>query len=125
VFTLTGHRPEMMHRVRLAAQRDGRLTALGHDEPAGRRGGALDRASGDGRSIAACGAEPPDPAFDHQSGHQDRRSGPRPGELPGLLAFETAMDELAYALDLDPVELRLINDTDIDPELGVPRTAGA
>ena len=43
-----------------------------------------------------------------------------PGELPGLLAFETAMDELAYALDIDPVDLRLINDTDIDTELGVP-----
>ncbi|WP_376706298.1 xanthine dehydrogenase family protein molybdopterin-binding subunit (plasmid) [Mesorhizobium sp. ISC25] len=43
-----------------------------------------------------------------------------PGELPGLLAFETAMDELAYALDIDPVELRLKNDTAIDPELGVP-----
>ncbi|ANT52979.1 xanthine dehydrogenase family protein molybdopterin-binding subunit [Mesorhizobium amorphae] len=43
-----------------------------------------------------------------------------PGELPGLLAFETAMDELAYAVDIDPVELRLKNDTAIDPELGVP-----
>src|SRR5205814_2020248 len=43
-----------------------------------------------------------------------------PGEMPGLLAVETAVDELAYALEIDPVALRLKNDTQVDPELGVP-----
>jgi xanthine dehydrogenase YagR molybdenum-binding subunit len=43
-----------------------------------------------------------------------------PGEAPGLLAFESAMDELAYALDMDPIELRVLNEPDVHPERGVP-----
>ena len=39
-----------------------------------------------------------------------------PGDAIGLLALECAMDELADALALDPVELRLRNDTQTDPE---------
>jgi xanthine dehydrogenase YagR molybdenum-binding subunit len=42
-----------------------------------------------------------------------------PGELPGLLAVESAMDKLAHELKLDPVALRLLNDTRVDPERGV------
>jgi xanthine dehydrogenase YagR molybdenum-binding subunit len=38
-----------------------------------------------------------------------------PGETPGLFALETAMDELAYELKMDPIELRKINHTSIDP----------
>src|SRR5260370_7958063 len=43
-----------------------------------------------------------------------------PGDAIGLLALECAMDELADALGLDPVELRLRNDTEIDPERDRP-----
>lgn len=43
-----------------------------------------------------------------------------PGETPGTFALESAMDELAYALNLDPVELRLRNDPDKDPTRGTP-----
>lgn len=43
-----------------------------------------------------------------------------PGEAPGLLAFESAMDELAAALAVDPVELRLRNKPELDPELQIP-----
>ncbi len=41
-----------------------------------------------------------------------------PGEAPGLFAIESAMDELAYALRIDPIELRLRNHADVDPETG-------
>ena len=41
-----------------------------------------------------------------------------PGEAPGLFALEVAMDELAYAAGVDPVELRLRNDTDHDQASG-------
>ncbi|MFC6618954.1 molybdopterin cofactor-binding domain-containing protein [Deinococcus radiophilus] len=44
-----------------------------------------------------------------------------PGEAVGLLALECAMDELAEKLDLDPIELRVINDISYDPAKG--RTA--
>ncbi len=41
-----------------------------------------------------------------------------PGETPGLYALESAMDELAVALDIDPVELRIRNEPPVDPETG-------
>ena len=43
-----------------------------------------------------------------------------PGDAIGILALECAMDELAETLGLDPVELRLRNDTEIDPERHIP-----
>ncbi len=43
-----------------------------------------------------------------------------PGESAGMFALESAMDELAYALGLDPLELRLRNHADVDPERGQP-----
>jgi xanthine dehydrogenase YagR molybdenum-binding subunit len=43
-----------------------------------------------------------------------------PGDAIGLLALECGMDELAEALAIDPVELRLRNDTQVDPETNKP-----
>ena len=43
-----------------------------------------------------------------------------PPETPYLFALESAMDELAYALNMDPVELRRINDTKNEPIKGLP-----
>src|SRR5438093_12270059 len=48
-----------------------------------------------------------------------------PHEAIGHFALESAMDELAYATGIDPVELRLLNDTDIDPDTGRPFSARA
>jgi xanthine dehydrogenase YagR molybdenum-binding subunit len=121
LFTLVGHRPAMQHHVRLAATRDGKLTALGHDvnlqtfaaEP------WIEQAATVARSLYAA----PNRLTRHFTTDLDIKTAEAvrgPGELPGLLAFETAMDELAYALEMDPLELRLKNDTAIDPELNVP-----
>ena len=43
-----------------------------------------------------------------------------PPEMPYLFAFESAIDELAVALDMDPVQLRILNDTDKEPIKGLP-----
>lgn len=43
-----------------------------------------------------------------------------PGEATGMFALESAMDELAYTLNIDPIELRLKNHADIDPHTGLP-----
>jgi xanthine dehydrogenase YagR molybdenum-binding subunit len=43
-----------------------------------------------------------------------------PGECPGMFALESAMDELAIALDLDPIELRVRNEPEVDPEKQIP-----
>ena len=39
-----------------------------------------------------------------------------PGEAPGMMVLEVAMDEMAEKLGLDPVEFRILNDTQVDPE---------
>src|SRR5205085_122130 len=43
-----------------------------------------------------------------------------PGETPGMFALESAMDELAHALKMDPIELRRVNEPAVDPESGQP-----
>ena len=43
-----------------------------------------------------------------------------PGEMPGMFAHEVAMDELAVACGVDPIELRERNEPDVDPETGKP-----
>jgi xanthine dehydrogenase YagR molybdenum-binding subunit len=121
MFTLNGHRPAMIHRVRLAATPHGNLTAIGHDvtmqsfanEP------FIEHAAVVARSLYAA----PNRLTRHAAINLDVKTGEfvrAPGEMPGLMAVETTMDELAHKLRIDPVELRLKNDTTIDPELGVP-----
>jgi xanthine dehydrogenase YagR molybdenum-binding subunit len=46
-----------------------------------------------------------------------------PAELPYLFALESAIDELAHALRMDPVELRRVNDTQVEPIKGLPYTS--
>jgi xanthine dehydrogenase YagR molybdenum-binding subunit len=48
-----------------------------------------------------------------------------PGAVSGMFALECAMDELAYALKIDPLELRLINYAETDPESGRPWSSKA
>src|SRR3989449_1900726 len=43
-----------------------------------------------------------------------------PGECPGMFALESALDELAIACGLDPIELRIRNEPEVDPETGNP-----
>src|SRR5262249_33771100 len=43
-----------------------------------------------------------------------------PGETPGMYALESAMDEMAIACGLDPIEFRIRNEPDVDPKPGLP-----
>ncbi|SFB56098.1 xanthine dehydrogenase YagR molybdenum-binding subunit [Rhizobium sp. NFR07] len=123
MFSLLGMRPWQRQRVRLGADTAGRLVAIGHEaliysnsrDPFLEQTGTVTRSlySGANRMTR------------HRATHLDLTNGEPvrgPGELPGLLAVESAMDELAEALNMDPVELRALNDTMMDPESGVPLT---
>ena len=118
---MTGHRPAMIHRVRLAATRDGRLTGIGHD--ANMQNSPDEEFIEQAATITRALYAAPHRLTRHRATNLDLAAGEPvrgPGEMPGLLAVETAMDELAHKLEIDPVKLRLLNDTDIDPELHVP-----
>jgi xanthine dehydrogenase YagR molybdenum-binding subunit len=121
VFDATVRRSNTRQRIRLGADRDGRLHAIGHEtltsnlpgedffEPAGIATHFL--YAGENRRIT------------HDIVRMDwllSASMRAPGEAAGMLALECAMDELAEALGMDPVTLRKINDPKCDPEKGIP-----
>ena len=121
LFHLTTHRTASVQRLRLGADRDGRLTAYGQDA-------LVQCARFDAYTEPVCGAArmlyaAPNRLTRHRLAKLDlpRSDSMRaPGDAIGLLALECAMDELADALGIDPVELRLRNDTEIDPERHKP-----
>ena len=112
----TTHRPATLQRVRIGAERDGTITAIAHESWSGDLpGGQLETAvmqtrllyAGSNRMTAMRLA-----TLDLPEGNAMRA----PGEAPGLMALEIAMDEMADKLGIDPVEFRIINDTQVDPE---------
>jgi xanthine dehydrogenase YagR molybdenum-binding subunit len=121
VFNTTTHRSASEQRVRLGADRDGKLTAYGQDAvvQSARFDTFTEPVSLAARSLYAA----PNRLTRHRRAGLDlpRSDSMRaPGDAIGLLALECAMDELAETLALDPIELRLRNDTQIEPELHKP-----
>ena len=117
MFTGVGHRPETVQRVRLGARRDGSLTALEHTATVPVAVGdenPEDVVSGarQGYAVANLVADV-DQVRLHVSPPGSMRA---PGEAQGNFALETALDELAVELGIDPVELRLRNDTATNPD---------
>lgn len=112
----TTHRPATIQRIRLGATKEGKITAIGHESWSGDlKGGGPEVAvqqtrllyAGANRMTAMRLAE-----LDLPEGNAMRA----PGEAPGLMALEMAMDEMAEKLGLDPIAFRLLNDTQVDPE---------
>ena len=121
VFHVTTHRSETVQRVRLGANADGTLVAIGHDTLSGNQAGqgTFEGASLQTRSLYA-GANR---QTRHRLAHLTvpiASSMRAPGEAVGLLALECAMDELAEKLGIDPIELRLRNEPAEDPERKIP-----
>jgi xanthine dehydrogenase YagR molybdenum-binding subunit len=117
MFHATTHRTASAQRVRLGADRDGRLTAYGQEAlvHCARFDIYTEPVSIAARMLYAA----PNRLTRHRRAKLDlpRADSMRaPGDAIGLLALECAMDELAEALELDPIELRLRNDTETDPE---------
>ena len=121
MYNVVGHRAETEQNVKLGATKEGQLTAIIHD----------------GISHTSMYDEFAEPftvathmmyACDNLQASQRlirlNRVTPTfmraPGEAPGIFAIESAMDELAYALKIDPIQLRLINHADTDPDKNLP-----
>jgi xanthine dehydrogenase YagR molybdenum-binding subunit len=123
-FTTTGHRPYTRQRIQLGATADGRLTAIRHDSHC--------HTSLVGEFLEACGESTPriyscpNVGITHRMvrvnvGTPNPMRGP--GSCPGMFALESAMDELAVRLGIDPLELRLRNVPARDEQKNLPWSA--
>jgi xanthine dehydrogenase YagR molybdenum-binding subunit len=116
MFNNTTHRPATIQRIRIGATREGRISAIAHeswsgDLPDGKPETAVQQTrllyAGPNRYTALRLA-----VLDLPEGNAMRA----PGEAPGMMALEIAMDEMAEKLKMDPVMFRIVNDTSVDPE---------
>jgi len=121
MFHAVGHRPRTQQRIRLGATREGKLVSLHHDYIYTRS--ILDAHHED------CGEATPFqysvPNLRVSFGRAKRNIGGGadmrgPGRVPGLYATESAMNELAHQLAIDPVQLRILNEPKIDEGQGLP-----
>ncbi len=122
MYSMVGHQPATVQTIALGAGKDGKLTGIRHDSvsPTPIFDSYIEYAGLVSRSLwAASGGI----ATNHKVVHVHRNTPTAmrsPHEALGHFALESAMDELAYAIGVDPVALRLRNDTQIDPHSGRP-----
>ncbi|MFE9690801.1 xanthine dehydrogenase family protein molybdopterin-binding subunit [Micromonospora sp. NPDC005806] len=121
LFGPIGYRTPTIQRVRLGADADGRITAVCHDAISqtstvhefAEQTAVYTRSMYAGRhrrtTHRLARLDVPTPFWMRA-----------PGECPGAYALESAMDELATACRVDPVELRVRNDLTVDPDRGLP-----
>lgn len=121
MFSVVGHRPPSIQRVQLGADGSGRLTAIAHDAVQ-----QTARSKGYAEQVAVCSRtmyDAPNRRTTHRVAALDvpvptiMRG---PGETTGMFALESAMDEMALACGLDPVEFRIRNEPAVHPESGLP-----
>jgi xanthine dehydrogenase YagR molybdenum-binding subunit len=121
MFFLAGYRTPTIQRMQLAADRTGRLQAIAIDvvEQTSRIKEFAEQTGVPTRMMYAA----PNRRTTHRLAALDvpvpswMRA---PGECPGMFGPEVALDELAESLGIDPVELRVRNDPEVDPETGKP-----
>ena len=125
MFTGAGHRTPTRQRIALVATKDGKLQAIRHVSDT--------CTSPVGEFVESCGARSTGVMYEspairvEETLHTINVATPTfmraPGECPGTYALECAMDELAYALRMDPVALRLANNATNHPIKNVPFSA--
>ena len=121
MFALAGYRTPTIQRLRLGAERDGTLTAIAHEvwEQSSRLVEFAEQTALATRMMYAA----PNRRTRHRLARLDVPSPTwmrAPGEAPGMFALECAIDELALELGVDPIELRIRNEPELDPETGLP-----
>ncbi|MFI0367802.1 xanthine dehydrogenase family protein molybdopterin-binding subunit [Actinomadura sp. 1N219] len=121
MYATTGYRTPTIQRFRLGADTDGRLNAILHEvveqtstvkefaEQTATPTRVMYQAPHRKTSHRLVALDVPTPSWMRA-----------PGETPGMYALESVMDELAVATGIDPIELRIRNDTDREPESGLP-----
>ena len=119
MFTLTGYRTPTIQRLRLGCDQHGMLTAIAHDVV--EQTSTVDEFAEQTAVVTRMLYASPNRRTTHRLARLDVPTPSwmrAPGECPGMYALESAMDELAIAAGIDPIELRIRNDPEIDPESG-------
>jgi xanthine dehydrogenase YagR molybdenum-binding subunit len=121
MFQNVGHRPRTQQRIRIGASSDGKLVSLMHDSL--NHTSILDDYSEGCSEATAYSYSTPNlratsALVRRNVGTPTSMRGP--GAVPGLFALESAMDELAIKLNMDPVKLRLLNEPEKDEGLNLP-----
>ena len=115
MFNNTTHRPATIQRIRIGATPDGKITAIAHQTWSGDLPDGGPETAADQTQLLYAGANRMTATrlavLDLPEGNAMRA----PGEAPGLMALEIAMDEMAEKLGIDPVKFRTLNDTQVDP----------
>lgn len=120
----TTHRSATIQRIRIGATREGKITAIAHDSASGDlANGKPENAATQTRSLYA---------GEHRMTANrvavmdlpEANAMRAPGEAPGMAALEIAMDEMAEKLGIDPVQFRILNDTQVVPD-NPPKPASA
>src|SRR6266403_4603270 len=114
---MVGHQPATIQTITLAADRGGKLTGIDHQSisPSSIFDNYIEYAANASRSLwGASGGISTGHKILHVN-HNTPTPMRSPHEALGHFALESAMDELAYALEIDPVAVRLLNDTSVDP----------
>ena len=122
MYSMVGHQPATIQTIRLAADRRGKLTGIRHESisPTPMFDNYIEYAAMASRHLWAASTGI---ATNHKVVHVSRNTPTAmrsPHEALGHFALECAMDELAYAAGIDPVQLRLLNDSENDPLSGRP-----
>jgi xanthine dehydrogenase YagR molybdenum-binding subunit len=121
MFTTVGHRPFTQQRIRIGATQDGRLVSLRHDvlTPSSKIDDYAENCTEPTPVLYSC---PNVTSQQHLVNLNIGTPTPMrgPGTTPGLYALESAMDELAIKLNLDPLELRLHNYAETDESTSKP-----
>ena len=126
MYTGHGYRPYTIQRIALGADRSGKLSAMIHEavHNTSTFEDFSDDTTGFTRQVYAC----PNILAPLRITSTDLNTPTwmrAPGAVSGMFALECAMDELAYALKIDPLELRLINYAEVDPTNGKPFSSKA
>jgi xanthine dehydrogenase YagR molybdenum-binding subunit len=115
MFNNTTHRAATIQRIRIGAGKDGRITAIGHESWSGNLGERPETATAPTKLLYA-GANRMTRLRVAHLDLPEANAMRAPGETPGMMALEIAMDEMAEKLGMDPVAFRILNDTQVDPE---------
>ncbi|WP_455427127.1 aldehyde oxidoreductase molybdenum-binding subunit PaoC [Dryocola sp. LX212] len=111
----TTHRPATIQHIRIGTDKDGRISAIAHESWSGNVEGGPPETAVQQSQLLYAGANRFTglrlAKLDLPEGNAMRA----PGEAPGLMALEIAIDEIAEKAGVDPVEFRIINDTQVDP----------